>query len=192
MPARPLPAPIALTRGSRSHAGTVAHAVVARLAGDARSLPTHALTEQAIAAVGSLCRDRDGNRRRAVWSEAASTALAYLRTMPPPPPWTLAGTEVPLGEGRADVVREHPALGVLADELKSGKAAGPGWAKTAGEQARRDARALAEQHGDRALGVRLFVAGSPAESLLVTTDGAAVPLLGSRFCPRQLDLGGGR
>lgn len=187
MPSQPLPAPLSPV-DRPGDAGTIAHAVVAHLAGEARDLPAHALTERVIAAAGRLCADANTNRRRVVWTEAASTACAYLRLMLPPAPWALLGTEVALGQGRADVVWVHPVHGVLVDELKSGKTSQRGGASgEALAQARRYAAALATEHGPRAIGVRLFVAGSLSASVLVLPSGKASPLRGSAWCPRVLD-----
>jgi hypothetical protein len=182
---RPLPSPLHSVSGVPD-AGTVAHAVVAHLAGVARDLPEHALTEQVIAAAGYLCNDPNRSRRRVSWTEAASGACAYLRLMPPPPPWALLGAERELGTGRADVTWEHPGLGVLVDELKTGRTALRDGSAVGIRQARRYMTALLAEHGDRALGVRLFLAGNVNRSLLLQPDGSLVPLLGSRYCPHLL------
>lgn len=175
------------THHDTDNAGTVAHAVVAHLAGAARDLPAHALTEQVIAATGHLVNDANRNRRRVVWTEAAAVACAYLRLMPPPAPWSLLGAEHVLGEGRADVVWEHPDLGVLVDELKSGRTVRRNGTTCGIRQARQYLAALVDEHGDRALGVRLFVAMSVDASLLLVPGQSEVPLFGSAFCPYEMN-----
>lgn len=151
-------------------------------------MPPHALTEQVIAAAGYLCADPNRNRRRVVWTEAAATACAYLRLMPPPPPWTLLAVEWPLGDGRADIAWEHPLLGVLVDELKTGKTARRNGVTSGVAQARRYLTALVAGHGDRAVGVRLFVAGNVDASMLLSPGRREAPLFGSAYCPRLLEL----
>ncbi len=186
-PVHHLPVP-RRTPPRRRRRGTIAHAVVAHLAGTARALPPHALTEQVIDAAGYLCADPNRNRRRVVWTEAAATACAYLRLMPPPPPWTLLAVEWPLGDGRADIAWEHPLLGVLVDELKTGKTARRNGVTSGVAQARRYLTALVAGHGDRAVGVRLFVAGNVDASMLLTPGSQEAPLFGSAYCPRLLEL----
>lgn len=177
MPVHPLRRPVTADRPT--DVGTVVHAVAAALADEARDLDPHDLAARVVAVAGRLVVNKVASRRRAVWFEAVGHASLYLRCLVPGTGWAFLGAEVATAGGPVDLAWEHPALGVLYDELKTtghGGVTDPGPAYVA--QAARYAAAGTERHGDRFLGVRLVVLGGLRASRLVTGDGTAVPLAG--------------
>ncbi len=175
MPSVPVKGDSSPTRlESATAVGTAVHAVVATLLEDGLVRPT---LPELYGAVGRHIGDRRFLSSRSSLHDAVlAQAATYFRFFAPTSPWLLVGTELALGDARADVVwRPKPAT-YLVDELKSTAPTSltPRDALT-GQLARQLAGGRGH-FGDAFAGIRLLALSAPRRSLFVSPTGALSPL----------------
>src|SRR5262249_41108778 len=111
--------------------------------------------------------------RQAARQWLMSTASLYLRLFALPSDWDLLGAEVRGPSCVFDLVWRNASTGrVLADELKTGKAADLVGGEQLHAQLDRQRQDGATLFGERFDGIRLLILAAPRRSFFVAPDGA--------------------
>jgi hypothetical protein len=114
--------------------------------------------------------------RQAAIQRLATATASYFRLFALDETWAYLGSEIAAEECRFDFVFESGDGSIVADELKSGRAADRGARRLFDEQVARQLEAGTATWGDRFRGVRVLILAAPRASFLAQPDGKREPL----------------
>jgi hypothetical protein len=115
-------------------------------------------------------------RRQAAIQRLASGTASYFRFFALDETWTYLGSEIAGEECRFDFVFEGSDGMIVADELKTGRAADRGARRLFDEQIARQVTAGGVKWGESFLGVRALFLAAPRASFLARPNGEREPL----------------
>lgn len=154
--------------------GRAIHAVVATLLEDGLLHPT---LPELYGAVGRHIGDRRFLSARSSFHDAVlAGAATYFRFFAPAGHWLLVGTELELGDSRADIVWRPQPGNYLVDELKSTAPTSLTPRDATTDQLARQLAGGRTNFGDAFAGIRLLALSAPRRSLFVSPTGALSPL----------------
>jgi hypothetical protein len=110
-----------------------------------------------------------GSQRARTRMRVATAAGQYIQRYQPGPPSVYLGSEIAAGDGRVDLVWNHPRIGVFYDEVKTTRHHSV-MSPTDLAQVTRYARAGHTQYGDRFAGVRYLPLLNMSTAMLATVD----------------------
>lgn len=172
----------------RLRVGHLAHNVIAEAAPQLGALSN---AEEIAVLLSRVTREqvhRGGFARPSrVHLRAYALALKYAAEFLPPAPSIFAGSELATiaGEGRIDLVWNHPILGIFMDELKTEVMPDNREERTL-DQVTRYLTFGRNNYADRFAGVRLITLGNRDSALMFGIDGLIEPLAESRFSRNRL------
>ncbi len=175
------PSPAEASARSAARQGAQVHAVIARLAPLVPLVGDDDLMIEAAVSAFVVGRE-NGNLRRAR-VRVSLLVRQYLRVFLPRAA-VFAGSEVPAGGGRADLLWAHP-VGYFYDEVKTTTDPDPLSPATV-EQVSRYAAAGRARFGPRFVGVRLVTLGRERDAAFMDPTGALTPLSVSPLAPTAL------
>jgi hypothetical protein len=156
--------------------GSIAHAVIATLAGNGRN-PTFAeISGQVNKALGRFAAIEGRAHRQNI----LGIVHRYFSQCLPPARFLFGGAEFDLGVGRADIIWFDVDDSVLADEVKTGSPRNLRLTSTA-EQVERYRVACVAAWAERFVGLRLICASEPSASVFILPDGGSMPLSSTLF-----------
>lgn len=169
---------VAVGHIDRRKVGALAHALIEGLLADGERQPDPVRISAAAALLPGLAQA--GPYRMAVRQRIVTAAAIYFRLFAPDGRWVLSGAELRGPGARFDLVWRS-TVGVVVDELKSGRAATRRELAALQDQSAREIRAGTDLFGEEFLGVRVVILGAPRDSYLASPDGRVAPLVwGSR------------
>lgn len=115
-------------------------------------------------------------RRQAAIQRLATGTASYFRLFAPDETWVYLGAQVAGTECRFDFVFEGADGMVVADELKTGRAASRAARGLFDEQVARQVKAGGAKWGESFLGVRVLFLAAPRASFLARPSGERDPL----------------
>ncbi len=154
-----------------SSEGSIAHAVIATLAGSTRTPTLAEISGQVNKALGRFAAIEGRAHRQNI----VGIVHRYFSQCLPPVRFFFGGAEFDLGVGRADLIWFDIDGAVLADEIKTGSPRNLSLTSTT-DQIERYRRACVATWADRFVGMRLLCAAEPSASVLVLPDGSRKPL----------------
>jgi len=156
--------------------GSIAHAVIARLAARTRTpslTDVQSLVDEALAGFAAI-------EARAHRQNIRGVVHRYFSQCLPPPEFVFGGAEWDLGVGRADLVHFDFDESVLTDEVKTGSPRSLHLSSTK-RQVERYRGACLDVWGDRFIGLRLLCPTDPATSLFINPAGVVSPLASTPY-----------
>ncbi len=178
-PAGPTPAEASARAATRQ--GRQVHAAVARLA---PLVPFIGEDDEAIeGAVASIVTGRENGNLRRARIRVSGLVRQYLRVFLPDG-GVFAGSEVPAGGGRADLLWAH-RVGYFFDEIKTRRSPDP-LTPDVLAQVDRYRQAGEARFGPRFAGVRLITLGDQSAALALAPDGVVKKLVDTPLSPAAL------
>lgn len=165
--------------------GMQVHAAIGAIARNAQGADLDTIDSLVTDALNTVVTGRENGNLRRARARVAGLVHQFVRVFLPPPGVEFHGTEVPVPNGRADLLWWHPEHGWFFDEVKTFQFAGADELHDYQDQVIKYLTAGETLGGDFA-GVRLITLGNTNASRLYTPDGLIAPLFGTDLSPHYL------